>query len=193
MRLGIIFSETNCKAALLKQGQDQIECLHVIEIEKDQLDESWKKSALLSIKNTYGQFAQVILGVENQSVIIRELTLDSALTDEQILHYLKTQSQHLFGHPASALATDYEILETKNETNQLIRVVSAHQSDIEKSQKLFANIGFALDVIDVDLFALARFSESESRLINKTNLSDQALREFAITIGLALWSPTCEH
>ncbi|OGT46968.1 MAG: hypothetical protein A3E82_02870 [Gammaproteobacteria bacterium RIFCSPHIGHO2_12_FULL_38_11] len=186
MRLGIVFSKTNCRAILLKKNHHQLACLKAFFIEKNE-ERAWQQSTLSYFRKNCGKLNKVILGVENQSVMMRELTIDATLSDKQILNYLRMQSDHLFGYAAEKLSVDYEIIKNKIQGKKLIRVVSALQVDMTYYQELFLSQNFQLSAIDIDSLALERFYQFENNIINKTMISNQDLKKFAVAIGLALW------
>lgn len=194
MRLGIIFSETDCRAVLLRYDNHQARCLETIRIDKKHAETNWKKTALLTIKTQCSKHTRVILGIENQRIITRELSIDVTLTDEQIIAFLKTQAAHLFGATAETLCIDYSAT-AQSEKKKTICAVAAHFSEIQTWEQLFLEIAFPLDVIDVDTFALFRFENyvAQHTLVNQTPLSDTALKEFSTAIGLALRGQSHEH
>jgi len=194
MKIGVVFSEQDCKAVLLQHLSTRMECLKTTRVQRSQNDSRWPQSALIAIKLLYQTGVTIILGIPHQQILVRELTVDATLSDSQTMLFLQSQAMHWFEQSAETLCFDYEILDVTSDQKKLIRVTAAYRSYIQTWQTLFSENNLPLHVIDVDTFALTRFNDfSKYPIINKTGLSDSALQDFSVAIGLGMWRASYEY
>lgn len=183
--LGIYFSLRHCHAVFMQLVNHQYHYQGHLKIDIDSQCEKTKSQALTQCHETFAHPKRIIVGLQQQGILIQKITVDAVLTDAEIMQYLtqQTNTTHL----------DYETF-SKTQTTKTLRVVTAKQSLITTYQNLFVSVHMPLHVIDVDILALERLSRHLRRLLPSAetnhfikNLPTQQGIPFFISVGLSLW------
>ncbi len=112
---------------------------------------------IAAIKSFISTSTQVILALPSNETLLKNIVVDAALTDEEIIYHIHSQSLILFGYPTEQLCFDYETLFTE-ENNRHIIVAACHVEKISIYQNCFKELKIPLNVIDVDVFSLLRIT-----------------------------------
>lgn len=107
--------------------------------------------------------SNIIVALPSHDILLKTITLDSHLTDDEIIQYIQSQSSTLFGFSIDQLAFDYETL-SHTEDQQQIMIAATYRSVMHQFESVFKALKLPLRAIDVDAFALTRLDF----LIHKT-------------------------
>ncbi|EKD77691.1 MAG: hypothetical protein ACD_42C00225G0002 [uncultured bacterium] len=188
--LGIQFSLHTGHAVIAEHINDTLICTTAKKIDCDFEKRNALHDAMDFIKSLYQKKMRVIVGIPTQYVMTKELSLDEKLNDRDIFRYLQTQSPHFFGHPAAQLNLDYQMLPSNEHNAQKIIAAAAHKIKIDIIETEFQLARIPLHVIDVDIFADARFKKylaGQNHFTNKTLFSEETFLRFSSACGLCLW------
>lgn len=176
---GIHFSNTHCYAAEVSMHATPT-IINALSVSHD-LNNFGK--TIQSIKPLLRKKTNIIVGVSHQMVAIRSLTLDHPLSDQETIAFLQSRAEVLFGHAAHELYFDYT--KTKDNQHHTITAVAAHQHEIKKIQAVFKKENLMLRAIDIDTFALARFTAQKNLFVSSETTIN--LEKFSAALGLCLW------
>jgi Tfp pilus assembly PilM family ATPase len=99
--------------------------------------------------------SNIIVALPSHDILLKTITLDSHLTDNEIIQYIQSQSSTLFGFSIDQLAFDYDTL-SHTEDQQQIMVAATYRSVMHQFESVFKALKLPLHAIDVDAFALTR-------------------------------------
>lgn len=178
--IGIYFSKDHCFAleAIDKRGQYTCEQFFKIPYAQDKI------TALAHFASRPHRYKRVILGISHHLVQTQRITLDSTLSENEIIHYLKSKIETPF--------FDYEILNQQGEKISL-QIISVSEKVIKENQTLFHAAKLPLHVIDTDKLSLHRLTNylarinDREKLFTTSQLPQQDPIYFFITMGLAFW------
>ena len=181
-RVGISLSPTG--AAVIKMAY--LEQSLVIEDEKavlfDSADEPLNNHFFKMIKPLCDKKTIIIVGISSEKVIQQDFHLESDLSDEQIMHFLNTQSHQFFGYPAETLCIDYQKIPLDETDHQKISVVAAQKKMIDDIDHAFRRSHLVLNGVDLNECAKKRTKEYQT--LNPDFLLNQTM---TAAFGLCLW------
>ena len=140
--LQIIFENTQCRAVIVSVKFEKI-IPYPFE-EKDKLP-----SILAQLKSLYEKDMRVCVSIPAQEVMIRDFTLDAALSDNEIIQFLQSKSVQLFGYPPEKLSLDYETNVCAESDKKKIIVVATHRALIQTIQDAFRKVKIPIAIVHV--------------------------------------------
>lgn len=156
--VGISFSQNNCYLTQLTQKNERLSPTGVTSFfyEHDLLDALPKNAG--AIKSIITDSTRVIVALPSQDVLLKNMTVDSALSDDEIICHIHSQSFILFGYTPEQLCVDYETRAVE-ENSRHIAVVACQKPKISAYQRSFDQLKIPLNVIDIDVFSLLRLMD----------------------------------
>gem|GEM_PF-3815882 len=153
--IGISFSKNNCYLTQLTQKNEKLSLVGVTSFgyEHDLLNALSANADI--VKSLITNSTRVILALPSHEALLKNITVDSALSDNEIICHIHSQSLMLFGHTPEQLCLDYETRAIEENSRHIV-VVACHQQKISAFQRCFAQLKISLDVIDIDVFSLLR-------------------------------------
>ena len=175
--VGISFSDNHCYLTQFTQENEILSLSGVTSFFYEQDSLGAIESNIDTIKSYLSKSTRVVLALPSQDILLKNLVVDAALTDEEIIFHIQSQSLILFGHTPEQLCFDYES-HFMNGNNRHLIVTACHQHKISSYQALFNQLKMPLDVIDVDVFSLLRitfFLTNETDIILLFQYNNQLL------------------
>lgn len=110
----------------------------------------------LQIENKY-----IATALPYSSVISKQIDINKHITEKEIENFLSLNSKKYFGHPIEELNIDYQITgKNKNHYKKdILNVIATRKEQIEKYLLAFKMAKLLPNIVDVDIFALARSSK----------------------------------
>lgn len=167
--VGISFSKNQCYLTQLTQENKKLSLASVNSFcyEQNLLDALPANADI--VKSLISNSTRVILALPSQDALLKNMTVDAALTDEEIICHIHSQSLILFGYQPEQLCVDYKTRSIEDNNRHII-VAACHQSKISAYQHCFNELKIPLDVVDIDVFALLRLTQSiNDELIDLTS------------------------
>lgn len=177
---GIVFFETSIMIAIVQQENAQWIVRKMLTLP---FDENAQHNSLMQLKTLLKTVQHITLSLPAACTLSRNITLDASLSDTEILQYLVTQCETLFGSPSHQLCMDYVVNRTANQKH--ITAIAAHRQDIQHYQNQFAKANLTLNAIITESIATFAFESQKPRL-----MESQKLTEFMLSIGAALATHT---
>ncbi|HLB55959.1 MAG TPA: PilN domain-containing protein [Coxiellaceae bacterium] len=118
--------------------------IHITFIDHAQLRAAFKDLKLSSRK------LSVVIDISSAHSIMRDITVESGLSDIEIMQFLKSHSTNLFGFSAEELCIDYETQSTIIDGKQKITAIAAHANLILHIEKLALQEKILISAIQVD-------------------------------------------
>jgi Tfp pilus assembly PilM family ATPase len=111
-----------------------------------------QKNLRTVLKNIAPRIRQIILGLPQQRVLMKEIFIDSSLTRTEVYQYLQQQALALFGKPANHWIMDCEAHENG------FRAAAAEREYVSNWLHIFRQLGMRVLAVDIDVLALARLT-----------------------------------
>lgn len=107
-----------------------------------------------------GSTFRVVASLPYNQILMKEIRVDSSLSDQEVYEYLQQQSTTLFGQPSNHWFLDFEpsLFSKKNPQQTIFRVVATPRENMTHWIKIADESGFRISAIDVDVLALARLT-----------------------------------
>lgn len=165
-RIGISFSNQHCFITKTLRMGESTRLENALSFSDHHNPLHALKSNVKAVHALLSQSAQVILALSSQDISLHCATVDTDISDREILCYIQSQSQFWFGYASAELCMDYETQWIENSTRHIL-VAACLQTTIQQYQRCFSTLSIPLHVIEVDVLAL-------SRLINDTRTPHNA-------------------
>lgn len=159
-RVGLEIAEKTLQFAIvakLKNGWRLIETLS-LSVTADKMPH-----VLQEARRAIGKpIRNVILSVPYSQVLMKEIHLDSSLTQPEIYLFLQQQSTTLFGKPAGEWLMDFEPcpFPANISRQHCFRAVAAAKEIMLPWFRLCQEAGLRIRAVDIDILALARLSRT---------------------------------
>lgn len=155
--VGISFSNNHCYITQFTRENEILSLTSVVSF-FDEVDSlSAIRANITAIKSLISKSTRVILALPSHETLLKNVTVDAVLTDEEIITHIQSQSLILFGYPKEQLCFDYETHLIEQGNRHLV-VAACHQSKISTYQDCFKELKLPLDAIDIDIFSLLRLT-----------------------------------
>ena len=112
---------------------------------------------------------QLIIGLELNHIIIKNIALPQALSDKQIRRYLSANSTHIFGLPANDLIIDYDF--TAKHATTLI-AAACKRDFIMDLQRTVSRYKLSLTAIQPIADSLKKNLDDDINLLSTTPITD---------------------
>lgn len=151
-RIGIEVAQQSLRLAVVMRQQTGWRVLETAELRLDGGD--MLKNLRTLLKNIAPGIRQIVLGLPQQRVLLKEIFLDSSLTRAEVYQYLQQQALVLFGKPANYWIMDCEAHENS------FRAAATEREYVMNWLHIFRQLGMQVLAVDIDAPALARLATS---------------------------------
>lgn len=155
--VGISFLKNQCVITKIQQNKKSISIT-------DQLTLTYHTNAVKLLANHADKLTKIItknthliLSIPHDQVLTQILSVDSTLSDDEIIQHIQSQSLRLFGLPHETLRIDYEII-SHHESEQSIIAVACHEAHITEYEDCFKSMGVSIHAIETHIFSISRLS-----------------------------------
>lgn len=155
--VGISFSKNYCYLTQFLREKEKLSLVGVTSFSDEQDPLNALRINAGIVQSLISSSAQVVLALPSQAVLLKSMTVDSTLRDEDIICHIQSQSLILFGYTPEHLSFDYETRSIEDGTHHII-VAACHQQKVVTYQHCFTELKIPLHAIDIDVFALLRLS-----------------------------------